>query len=53
MDLNYIYYRQQVSHFKAATAACDEARHAHQGLADAYAVLIADAKGILGTHREP
>jgi hypothetical protein len=44
MDLNYIYYRQQVSQFMADTASCVEARHAHQGLADAYSLWIADAK---------
>jgi len=36
MDINYIYYRQQVSQFMADTASSLEARHAHQGLADAY-----------------
>ena len=44
MDLNYIYYRQQVSQFMADTASCVEARYAHQGMADAYSLWIADAK---------
>ena len=44
MDINYLYYRQQVSQFMADTAACVEARRAHQGLADGYSVWIADAK---------
>ena len=44
MDLNYIYHRQQVSQFMADTAACTEARHAHQGLADAYRRQMDDAK---------
>jgi hypothetical protein len=44
MDLNYIYHRQQVSQFMADTAACVEARHAHQELADAYSARIVEAK---------
>jgi hypothetical protein len=44
MDINYIYYRQQVSQFMADTALSLEARHAHQGLADAYRVQMDDAK---------
>lgn len=44
MDLNYIYLCQQVSQFMADTASCAAARYAHQGLADAYSVWIAEAK---------
>ena len=44
MDVNYIYYRQQVSQFMADTATSPEARHAHQGLADAYRVQMDDAR---------
>ena len=44
MDINYIYCRQQISQFMADTASCTEARHAHQGLADAYRVQMDDAK---------
>ena len=44
MDLNYLYYRHQVSLFHAGNAASPEARRTHQGLADGYAKLIADAR---------
>lgn len=45
MDLNYLYYRQQVSVFMALNAACDRSRDAHRGLADGYALRIAAARG--------
>ena len=44
MDLNYLYFRQQVSQFNADNAACDSARNAHQVMADAYNVLITDER---------
>ena len=44
MDLNYLYHRHQVSLFRADDAASPGARRAHQGLADGYAGLIAEAK---------
>jgi len=44
MDLNYLYFRQQVSQFNADNAASDSARNAHQVMADAYNVLITDER---------
>ncbi len=44
MDLNYFYYRQQVSDFMSNNAACDCSRLVHRKMADAYALLIAKAK---------
>jgi hypothetical protein len=44
MDLNYIYYRHQVSLFMADNAACERSRRAHREMADGYAALIATAK---------
>lgn len=44
MDLNYLYQRQQVSHFYATNAACDDVRIAHRMMADAYGALIKQAK---------
>ena len=44
MDLNYLYFRQQVSQFNADNAGCDSARNAHQVMADAYNVLIVDER---------
>jgi len=40
MDLNYLYFRQQVSQFNADNASCDQARRSHQDMADAYGALI-------------
>jgi endonuclease/exonuclease/phosphatase family metal-dependent hydrolase len=40
MDFNYYYHRQQVSQMQADVAASNEARRAHQQMADAYARLI-------------
>ncbi len=50
MDLNYFYQRQQVSDFRSNNAACDCSRLVHRRLADAYALLITDAK-IAATER--
>jgi hypothetical protein len=50
MDLNYFYQRQQVSDFMSNNAACDCSRLVHRKMADAYALLIANAK-IAGTQR--
>jgi hypothetical protein len=36
MDLNYLYYRQQVSRMRTALAACDASRAAHATLAKLY-----------------
>jgi len=44
MDLNYLYLRQQVSRFNAENAACDNSRRAHRDLAEAYGVMIAEAR---------
>lgn len=45
MDLNYFYFRQQVSKFNADNASCGNARRAHQDMADAYAALISSSRG--------
>lgn len=44
MDLNYLYHRRQVSQFRADNAASDQARDAHQEMADAYGALIGSSK---------
>ena len=44
MDLNYLYYRHQVSLFNAEHATCEESRLAHLSLVDAYAAKIELAK---------
>ena len=49
MDLNYLFFRQQVSQFNADNAASDSARNAHQVMANAYGVLITDERD----NREP
>lgn len=36
MDLNYLFFRQQVERSMAASADCEAARKAHQTLADEY-----------------
>ena len=41
MDLNYLYFRQQMSRFNAENAACANSRKSHQDMADAYDALIA------------
>jgi hypothetical protein len=40
MDFNYYFHRQRVSQEQADKAATEEARQAHQQLADAYRRLI-------------
>jgi hypothetical protein len=44
MDLNYFHHRQQVSDFMSDNAACDCSRLVHRKMADAYALLISNAK---------
>ena len=44
MDLNYLYQRQQVSRFNADNAACGNSRDAHERMAEAYGLLIEQAK---------
>lgn len=44
MDLNYLYFRRQVSQFAADNAACAASRQAHQGMADHYSAEIALAR---------
>ncbi len=44
VDLNYLHYRQQVSHYMAENAACECSRLVHLALAKAYAVQIVAAK---------
>lgn len=36
MDLNYLFYRQQMSLLRAGVASCPESRAAHEGLARGY-----------------
>jgi hypothetical protein len=51
MDLNYLYHRQQVSQYRADNAECDELRHSHQEMADAYGTLISEAKSCAAVAR--
>ena len=44
MDLNYLYYRQQVEVFLADNAACRSSRVAHRQLAQRYTKLIESKK---------
>jgi hypothetical protein len=44
MDLNYFHHRQQVSAFMSENAACDCSRIVHRQMADAYALLITNAR---------
>ena len=44
LDLNYLYHRHQVAQYHADNAACDEARDAHQTMANAYSSLISQSK---------
>ena len=44
MDLNYLLARHQIAILSAQNAASDEARRAHQKMADIYATRIAGAK---------
>lgn len=48
VDLNYLYHRQQISHYMAENAACQCSRLAHLALAKAYAVRI-EAVKLTGT----
>jgi hypothetical protein len=50
MDLNYFHHRQQVSDFMSNNAACDCSQIVHRKMADAYALLIANAK--IATERD-
>jgi len=44
VDLNYLYFRQQVSQFNADSAACNNSRRVHQDMADAYSALILSSR---------
>ena len=44
MDLNYLYQRYSVSLQMSENAACEPSRIIHRKLADAYAVLIDQAR---------
>lgn len=44
MDLNYLLARHQIALLHAQAATSDEARRAHQVMADAYAARIAGAE---------
>ena len=44
MDINYLYYRQQVSLMRADAAQCAASRSAHQSLAGHYADRLGCAK---------
>ena len=44
-DLNYLYQRHQISLYMSDHAGCERSRKAHQGLASAYASLIASVRG--------
>ncbi len=44
MDLNYLFYRQQVSLMRADAALCSASRSVHQRLAGHYAERIGSAK---------
>jgi len=49
MDLNYLYYRQQVSKFMAENAQSLDGRRIHSEFAERYAARIAEARSS-GTH---
>jgi hypothetical protein len=44
VDLNYLYFRHQVSLYMSDHAACDRSRGIHRSFTDAYAALIADQR---------
>lgn len=44
MDVNYLYYRQQIERMRADAAACEASRTAHLDLAGRYDALIAMRK---------
>ena len=52
MDLNYLYFRHQVSLFRSEHAACESSRQAHEVMADAYAERI-DAVKARGSQAVP
>jgi hypothetical protein len=43
MDLNYLFFRQQVERTRATNARSDEVRLAHEQLAQQYESIISDA----------
>ena len=43
MDLNYLFFRQQVERIRASAAQSDEARLAHEQLARCYETMITEA----------
>jgi hypothetical protein len=43
MDLNYLFFRQQVEKIRATTAESDQARLAHEQLAQRYETMISEA----------
>jgi hypothetical protein len=43
MDLNYLFYRQQIERSRADAASSDEARKAHERLAAGYEAKISEA----------
>lgn len=47
MDLNYLYYRQQVSITRADRAACSASRKAHLGLATLYGERIKSFRRVI------
>ena len=44
MDLNYYHHRQQVSDFMSHNAVCECSRIVHRKMAEAYGLLITNAK---------
>lgn len=48
VDLNQLFHRHQTSIMRAASAACAEARIAHEGLAACYAARIANLQADFG-----
>lgn len=53
MDLNYLLSRHQISLMRADEAASCEVRHAHRGLAYAYATRIRELQDRLGAVSTP
>ena len=43
MDLNYLFFRQQVERIRATTADSEQARLAHEQLARCYETMIGEA----------
>lgn len=43
MDLNYLFYRQQIEWSRADSASSEAARKAHEGLASGYEAKIGEA----------